>query len=193
VRVAAGDVNGDGFADIVTGAGAGGSAHVKVFDGSSGSELSSFLAYGAGHSGGVYVAAGDINNDGRADLITGADAGVASHVKVFDGVTGSEVRSFFAYGPSMLGGVRVAAGDINGDGFADIITGAGQNGGGHVKVFDGSTGAEIRSFFAYGTAYPFGVFVAGSDPAVPEPSTAALLMVALVGAIGRRRRAIEGA
>jgi hypothetical protein len=177
VRVAAGDINHDGFADIITGAGDAGNGHVKVFDGSTGLELRSFFAYGGGYAGGVYVAGGDVNNDGRADIITGTDAGAGPHVKVFDGLTGSEIRSFFAYGPAFLGGVRVAAGDINHDGFADIITGAGSGGGGQVKVFDGNTGLEIRSFLAFGTGYPLGVYVASTD-LVPEPST---LFLAIVG------------
>jgi hypothetical protein len=184
----AGDINNDGFADIFTGAGDAGAGHVKVFDGSTGAELRSFLAYGAGYSGGVFVAAGDVNNDGRADIITGADAGAGPHVKVFDGLTNTELRSFFAFGPSFTGGVRVGAGDINNDGYADIITGAGPGGLGQVKVFDGLSGSEIRSFLAYGTGFPGGVFVASTDRAVvPEPSTFALAWLALAGAIIRRR------
>jgi serralysin len=187
VRVAAGDVTGDGFADVITGVGPGAAAHVKVFDGASGAEVRSFFAYDVGFTGGVFVGAGDVNNDGFADIITGADAGAAPHVKVFSGATGAELRSFFAYGVGFTGGVRVAGGDFNGDDFADIITGAGAGGGGHVKVFDGATGAEIRSFFAYGSGVSQGLFVAHS--AVPEPTTAALAAVtALVFGSRRRRR-----
>jgi len=162
VRVASGDVNGDGFADVITGAGAEGNAHVKVFDGRTSAELRSFLAY-PGFSGGVFVAAGDVNGDGAADIVTGADAGAGPHVKVFDGTTGAELRSFFAYGAGFSGGVRVAAGDVNGDGFADIVTGAGAGAGPHVKVFDGRSGAELHSFFAYSPAFTGGVFVAAGD------------------------------
>jgi hypothetical protein len=57
--------------------------------------------------------------------------------------------------------VRVAAGDVNGDGRADIITGAGPGGGPHVRVFDGATLAELDSFFAYNPLFGGGVFVGG--------------------------------
>ena len=163
VRVAAGDVNGDGVADIITGAGPGAGPHVKVFNGANQSELASFFSYGASFTGGVFVAAGDLDGDGRADIITGAGAGAGPHVKVFSGRTGAELRSFFAYPPQFTGGVRVAAGDVNGDGFADIITGAGAGAGPHVKVFDGRSGIDIRSFFAYAPQFTGGVFVAAGD------------------------------
>jgi hypothetical protein len=162
VFVAAGDVNGDGLDDIVTGADAGAAPHVKVFDGQTGAELRSFFAYTAGFSGGVRVAVGDVNGDGRADIITATGLG-GGHVKVFDGATGAEIRSFFAYGGTFTGGVFVGGGDINGDGFADIITGAGPGAGPHVKVFDGRTGSELHSFFAYAPTFSGGVFVAAGD------------------------------
>ena len=187
VRVAAGDLNGDGFDDIITGAGPGGvGGHVKVFDGMSGTLLRSFFAYD-GFTGGVYVAAGDVNNDGVSDIITGADGGVGGHVKVFDGTSGTLLQSFFAY-DGFSGGVRVAAGDLNGDGFDDIITGAGPGGvGGHVKVFDGMSGALLQSFFAY-DGFNGGVFVASEQSRlVPEPGTAALLGVGVM-LLGRRKK-----
>lgn len=162
VRVAAGDVNGDGAADIITGSGPG-AAHVKVFSGRDQSELHNFLPYGSGFSGGVFVAAGDVNGDGFDDIVTGTDAGAGPHVKVFSGTTGAELHSFFPYPAGFTGGVRVATGDINGDGHADIITGSGPGGGPHVKVFDGVSLAEIRSFFAYSLSFTGGVFVAAGD------------------------------
>jgi hypothetical protein len=57
--------------------------------------------------------------------------------------------------------VRVAAGDVNADGFADIITGAGPGGGPHVKVFDSHSLNLLHSFFAYEPNFAGGVFVAG--------------------------------
>jgi prepilin-type N-terminal cleavage/methylation domain-containing protein len=167
VRVAAGDVNGDGRADIITGAGPGAGPHVKVFSGVTGAELNSFFAY-SGFSGGVFVAAGDINGDGRADIVTGADSGGVPHVKAFNGTNISNtLHDFSAYDPAFSGGVRVAVGDVNGDGSADIITGAGPGSGPHVRMFSGATGVELGSFFAYSTTqfnssdFTGGIFVSG--------------------------------
>ncbi len=162
VRVATGDVNGDGVCDIITGAGPGGGPHVKVFDGRTGAACRDFFAYGSSFAGGVFVASGDVNGDGRDDIITGAGPGAAPHVKVFDGATGGLLQSFFAYAPTFAGGVAVAAGDVNGDGLCDIITGSGTGGNAHVKAFSGQSGAELRSFFAY-PGFTGGVFVAAGD------------------------------
>ncbi len=163
VFVAAGDVNGDGHADIITGAGAGGGPHVKVFDGQTLQTLRSFFAYAAGFSGGVTVASGDVNYDGYSDVVTGAGPGGGPHLKVFDGSNGQTIASFFAYNPGFTGGVTVAAGDVNGDGYADIITGAGAGGGPHVKVFDGSTLQTLASFFAFDANLTTGIFVGLAD------------------------------
>jgi hypothetical protein len=130
----------------------------------------------------------------EADIITGAGAGsVGGHVKAFDGATGALIRSFFAY-DGFGGGARVGSGDVTGDGVPDIITGAGPGAaGGHVKVFDGATGALVRSFLAF-DGFDGGVYVAGTPEVVPQavhgPSSVLLLTVGGLGlALQRRRRA----
>jgi streptogramin lyase len=164
VRVAVGDVNGDGVPDIITGAGPGGGPHVVVFSGVDLSVIRSFFAYNPSFTGGVFVAAGDVNGDGFVDIIAGTDAGGGSIVRVFSGATGAELfPPFFAYDPAFLGGVHLAAGDVDGDGRADIITGAGPGGGPHVKVFSGANLALLYSFLAYPAAFTGGVRVGAGD------------------------------
>src|SRR5207249_11523113 len=109
VTVAAADVNGDGTDDIITGAGPGGGPHVKVFDGASGALLASFFAYDAAFHGGGFVAGGDVDGDGEAEIITGAVPGGGPHVKVFTG-GGAVLASFVAYEAAFGGGVSVASG-----------------------------------------------------------------------------------
>src|SRR5436309_2674269 len=74
---------------LVTGADSGGSPHVRGFDGSTFTPIHDFLAYADTLTGGVRVAAADVNGDGVADIITGPGPGGGPHVKVFDGQTGT--------------------------------------------------------------------------------------------------------
>jgi len=163
------DVDGDGLDDIVTGAGPGGGPHVVVrsLAGGTVTILASFYAYDEAFGGGVYVACGDVNGDGQPDVITGAGPGGGPHVRAFSFGAGGivEIASFWAYEPRFPGGVRVAAGDVNGDGAADIVTAAGPSGGPHVRAFSLSAGAptEVASFFASDPAFAGGVFVAAGD------------------------------
>lgn len=157
--VGTGDLTGDGIDDIVTGSGPGGSPHVKVFDGANGQEIASFFAYDGELRSGVFVGLGDVTGDHRADIVAGAGPGGAAHVKVFDGASGAEVRSFLAFDSNFRGGVTVRAGDVDADGFADIVTGAGPGAGPHVKVFSGKDGSLLQSFFAGDPSFTGGVFV----------------------------------
>ncbi len=82
--------------------------HVRVFSGDDQALLYSFYAFVPEFTGGVSVAAGDTNSDGKADMIVGAGAGADPHVVVFDGGTGQLTQSFDAYDPRFRGGVTVA-------------------------------------------------------------------------------------
>ena len=162
-RVAVGDVNADGTPDIVVATGPGTSPTVSVLDGVDGSDLARFLAYDVAFQGGVFVAVGDVNGDGYADVITGAGESGSPHVKVFSGADLSVLYSFFAYAPQMTGGVRVAAGDVDGDGLADIVTAPGPGAAPLINVFSGRGLVTLASFYAYPPQFTDGAFVAAGD------------------------------
>lgn len=163
VYVASGDTNGDGHADVIVGAGAGGGPNVIVYSGANGALLQNFMAYDAAFTGGVSVAAGDLTGDDDAEIICGPGAGGGPNVSVFSGVTGARLQSFFAFDSAFSGGIYVAAGDTNGDGQADIIVGAGAGGGPNVAVFSGVGGTLLQNFFALPAAFTGGIRV-GSFP-----------------------------
>ena len=148
---------------ILTGAGASGGPHVRAFDPADLSESTSLFAYDFDFAGGVRVAGGDVNRDGTPDIVTGNGSGPASELKVFSGLDNSLLMTIAPYAAPFTGGIFVAAGDTNGDGFDDLITGAGFDGGPHVRVFSGADGSVLREFLAYGGDFTGGVSVAAAD------------------------------
>src|SRR5207249_11141041 len=158
--------------------------------GSANRVLGSFSAFDPAYLGGVTVTAEDVNGDNRADIIVAAGAGTSAHVKVIDGTKMNQVlpngqiadsallASFFAFDPAFVGGVTLAAGDINVDGINDIVVGSGPGVTPHVKVIDGkklnqvqangqiADSALLASFFAFDPAFRGGIFVAVSKNVV---------------------------
>jgi len=177
VNVAAGRVTGDATDTVLTGAGPGAiyGPHVRGFsaDGTPVPGLS-FMAYGT-NTFGVNVTAGDLDGDGRDEIVTGAGPGAVfgPHVRAFAFDEGSSTVSplsgvsYFAYATPKWG-VNVAAGDVDGDGRDEILTGAGPGSvyGPHVRGWnvDGGDAQPIAglSFLAYGTNH-FGVRVTCGD------------------------------
>jgi hypothetical protein len=215
VKVAVGDINGDGEDEIITGTGSGGGPQVRVFN-SKGKVLLSFLAYSKDFKGGVNVASGDVNGDGEDEIIVGAGPGGGPQVRVFTSSGKYTGWAMFPFHPNFRGGVTVAAGDVdkdgkaeigvcqaskgeawckvykynkvhtilgqwraypqgiecganlamadvNGDGKAEVITGPGTSYSPLVKVFSGFGQYKNIGFLAYSSLFKGGVFVAGSD------------------------------
>jgi hypothetical protein len=191
-NVAVGDVNNDGYADIVVGASRG-NPQVQLYDGKAlatgsfnpsnpdSSLLASFFAFGMSFNVGANVAVGDISGNGYDDVVVGATTG-NPQVKVYDGRAVASpsfnanpdahlLASFFAYGLSFGVGAFVAVGDVNGDGFADLITGA-TAGNPDVHIYNGKdiaaqtfdpVASQIGQFFAYGLNFNVGTTVGAAD------------------------------
>jgi len=91
---------------IITAPVSGFSPQIKIFD-NKGILKKQFLAYNENWHGGIKIAAGDLSNDGIGEIVTGASAGGAPHVRVFSG-NGDLIDSFYAYDESFAGGVSVS-------------------------------------------------------------------------------------
>lgn len=167
----AADVNGDGFSDVIVGAyldDAGGLDAGRAFVYFGGVAMNAgvdaiLTGEAAGDAFGISVAsAGDINGDGLGDMIVGAylnDAGGTNAGRAFlylNSLTGTDIPDWTITGEAVgdqLGNSVASAGDVNGDGFSDVIVGA--ENAGRLGLFQ----------FGAGRAY---VYVSSSPPIVPS-------------------------
>jgi FtsP/CotA-like multicopper oxidase with cupredoxin domain len=148
VTVAAGDVNSDGLADIIVGAGEGTTSRVRAVDATMLDDVNNlqeinqtallvkFMAFESSFKGGVSVACGDINGDGRIDIVAGSGAGRRAEVKVVDGNMLNDTASdglilpeallgtILPFDNSYTAGLNVASGILKGFGFNDVALSA---------------------------------------------------------------------
>lgn len=146
-RTATGDINADGVVDYVYGAGLGGQDTVIVLDGRTNSVIWQVAgmfprvqgATGANARPGVFVATADVNADGFADVIVGSDGPRQSRVVVYDGRRGRPMMAapIVPFGAASRVAARVAGGDVDGDGYGDVVVGRGVGGRPLVRIYSG--------------------------------------------------------
>jgi len=146
VFITSGDINNDGFDDIVASPDFGGGPRVVVFDGKTGNRLADFFGIDdTAFRGGARATMTDLNGDGTNDLVVAAGIGGGPRIAIYDGKTvniatarpTSLAADFFAFEPALRNGAFVAGGDFNGDGFGDLAFGAGPGGGPRIRVING--------------------------------------------------------
>ncbi|MBU1149226.1 S8 family serine peptidase, partial [Patescibacteria group bacterium] len=166
VYVAVGDLNGDGYKEIITGTGAGSGPHVRTFDRFGNSVFSpGFFAYAEHVRNGVYVATGDLDGNGKDEIITGTGTGSGPHVRTFNYLGNSVFTpGFFPYDSNFRGGVRVGTADLDGNGKDEILTSPGTGGGPQVRAFDRFGNPRVTNgFFAFDSSFHGGIFLASGD------------------------------
>ncbi len=122
VRVAMGDLDGDGLREIVSAAGPGGGPHIRIWKTDGQVWGGGFFAFNARESGGVSVAVGDVNGDNRDEIVVGSGEGAVPRVRVFD-FRGTLKQEFALGDQSVLSGLEVSVADLNGDGIKEILVG----------------------------------------------------------------------
>ncbi len=169
VRVAAGDINGDGIDEIITSPGPGqanpGVIKIWSVDSSSGigqwdTDLIQEITESDRYSYSVTLGSGDVNGDGFDEIISGmgSDPSGVDDVRLYDS-SGQMISEFRAYMTNTYG-ANVAGGDLDNDGIAEIIVTAGPGSGNAsvVKIFNAS-GVQQGTFNAMSTLYGANVAV----------------------------------
>ncbi len=177
-RTAMADVDGDGTADLVAVTGPGTPLRVAVLSGATGQFLvQPFDPFGGDFTGGGYVAAGDLDRDGRAEFVVTPDQGGGPRVSIFgraaDGTRTTRANFLGIDDASFRGGARAALGDVDNDGTPDVVVAAGFGGGPRAAIFGGTTVLAgnptriVADFFAFPGADAVnlrnGAFVAAGD------------------------------
>ena len=169
---AAGDVNGDGYPDLIVGShqGASGGGRVRIYFGGPQMDAAPDVilespadAPVTGHFGYSVAGVGDVNGDGFADVAVGATDGneyPASPGRVYVYYGGSPPHTtpdlvFMGnYPDEYFGQVVVSAGDLNHDGYADIAVLARGIPAGEVDVAVGRTATQGRVYLYWGGEHP---------------------------------------
>lgn len=184
IRTATADLNGDGVLDIVVGSGPGRQNRVRIYDGATTALIADFSAFESSFTGGVFVTTGDVNGDGTPEVVVTPDVTGGPRVRIHSGAaintqklafTGTQasdiVADFFGIqDPNFFGGARAAIGDMNADGFGDVMVAAGFGGGPRVAGFSGNgitSATQVKlfnDFFAFpDPALRDGAYIAGGD------------------------------
>lgn len=169
-NVAMGNFDVDSDSEFAVGAGPGGGPAVNMYQPDN-TLIRAFYAYDPGFKGGVDVGTGDINGDGVDEVITGAGRGGGPHVVVFR-ADGTVMESFLAFDNAIKNGLKVAAGDVTGDGKDEVIVGLSSGGEPRVNVFNLASGDPVllKSFLAYDAGFRGGVDVAAGNVTAANPN-----------------------
>ncbi|OGY86827.1 MAG: hypothetical protein A2233_05235 [Candidatus Kerfeldbacteria bacterium RIFOXYA2_FULL_38_24] len=122
VNVAIGDLNGDKRSEIIVAPGHGGGPRVLILNNYCETISPGFFAFPQEWRLGLNITAGDVNGDGKDEIIAALGPGGFSQVRIFNKKGKLLSPGFLAYGPSDRSGVLLSTVDINQDGQDDIVT-----------------------------------------------------------------------
>jgi len=173
INLAVADLNGDGLAEIVTAPMGGMEPKIRVFGYRNNKiirVISDFLAYDKNFRGGVAVSVGDIDGDGKGEIVTSPTSKGGPQIRVF-GLRNNNytpiTTGIMAYDPKFRGGINSCVGNVNGDDKDEIMTGIVSGGGPHVRIFGVGSNKQIgllsTGFMAFDPAFHGGISVASVD------------------------------
>lgn len=164
VNVAVGDVDGDGQDEIITGVGVSASPHVRIFDRYGVVKGPEIYPFSDRETGGVDVATLNVDDGPEDEIVVSVHSAGKPWVKVYRADRANTILGdFFAYPTTYRSGVTVAGGDIDGDGYDEVVVAPTVSGGPHVRGFEAYGESRTVSFMAYEEDFRGGVHVAVGD------------------------------
>ena len=132
MRLAAADLDGDGYAEVIATNG----VRVRVYDGQDLAADTATVAstFSTGYHSTGFIATGDVNDDGQADIIV-SQSTVHPYLSVFNGSDNTLLTRFRTRSTN---GAAIAARDMDGDGYADLLAVVTSDGRTSVKAFSGA-------------------------------------------------------
>lgn len=172
VNIKLADINGDGLADIITSPANSGGPNMRAYTyntaTSSFTLLDWFMAYGANSRGGVEVSIGDVDGNGKMEIITTQRSQSGLNMRAFQYNSDSGqmelLDSASAYSASFSGQIEIKTADLDGDGDSEIIATPSKSGAPNVRIYDFASGKFnlSKSFATFGQSFRGGVrIVAG--------------------------------
>ena len=162
INIATGDVTGNGRNEIITAPKHGIPSRIKVFS-QNGKLKKSFLAYPKSFLGGVDIATGDTDDDGKNEIIVAPGAGRKSIIKIFNYENPKKnIRRIITF-PLFYNGISVASGDINDDGKDEIIAGTGPGTRSQFKVFKPNSKIINRQIYPFKKKYQKGITLSSGN------------------------------
>jgi hypothetical protein len=153
---AVGDIDGNSKKEIVVFGSKGYKVPIKVYSHDGILLRDNWFPFGKDYTGGYSIAVAKLSGEEYASIIVGSGAAGEPIISIYNN-NYSPVRSWRVFEKTFRGGVKVAAGDINGDGISEIISGPGAGKSPVIKIFDAFGKLLYKEFTAYSSLIKNGV------------------------------------
>ncbi len=162
LRVAIGDLDNNGQYEIYVAPSPGFKFPIMAYSMYGETTRTDFYPFGTKYSGGYHLALTSATEKIPARLVIGSGKGMRPTVALY-GDNLKKIRSFAAFENAFIGGVAVAAGDVDGDGVEDLVVSKSEAGKPQVRVFSLEGKEKYKTFDAYSTVFKPGIDVRTID------------------------------
>ncbi|MBU1148602.1 hypothetical protein KKI23_00775, partial [Patescibacteria group bacterium] len=166
-------LDGDGIAEIVTSPQQNGGPNIRIFGYRSDRYLpviENFFAYDVRFRGGVSLEVCDLDRDDKSEIVTIPKSNGGPHLRIFgyrNGIYRAVILGLMTHHPEFRGGVNLGCGDLEGNGYDQIVAAPAQLGGPHIRTFGRNRQKSISilspGFMAFNPEFRGGVSLSAGD------------------------------